>query len=174
MPDPPSHTLDSLGPSTNSPLSYLWIPDFPEYDDLFVDSIQPARAPTFAVANVDFGGPNGEYLNSLTRITLHKVSNEVPIIGMEFFYTNRSLKFGVGGETELSFTIDGPGGERIVDVEIVVDDPECDFMRGIQVRTTSPKYHCTILHDIVSSYQQITVVACDLLPCVMILPQQSN
>lgn len=136
MLDAPNRTPNPSAPSLSSPLSYLWTPKFPEHKDLFVDSIQPPRSAAFAVVDVDFGGPNGKYLTSLTRVVLHMMSAEMPIIGMQFFYTNMSFKFGIGGQTELSFIIDGPGGERIDDVEIIVDDPG-HHMRGIQVRATS-------------------------------------
>jgi hypothetical protein len=62
------------------------------------------------------------------------VSTFCPIIGIDVFYTDRSIRLSNGGGTELSFFIDGPGGERITSMEVTVNDPEAGVC-GLQVWT---------------------------------------
>jgi hypothetical protein len=106
--------------------SRLWIPQTPTHKGLVISSLDPARSyfPFEPFIDMDFGGPQGTHLASLTRIVAHMVSGECPIIGMEFFYgDNKSTRFGSGGKSEISFLIDGPGGERIIGVEMSIDQP---------------------------------------------------
>ncbi|KAK2759508.1 hypothetical protein FQN54_002987 [Arachnomyces sp. PD_36] len=101
-------------------MSYIWTPTIPKYHNLFLSPLKiskPARSD--ALFNFDFGGPRGEMLASLTRIVLHMSFRW--ITGMELFYDDReSIMIGNPG-AELSFVIDGPGGERITDVEVATD-----------------------------------------------------
>lgn len=84
------------------------------------------------LVNVDFGGPQGILLPFLTRIVVHMLAETCPIVGMDFFYTDRCMRFGSGGATELSFFLDGPAGERITAVEVTAEEPEFG-VRGLQV-----------------------------------------
>lgn len=60
------------------------------------------------------------------------VSDICPIIGIGLFYTNGYATIGSSGECELSFLIDGPGGERITDIDIIVGSPK-RTMNGLEV-----------------------------------------
>ena len=60
------------------------------------------------------------------------ISDECAIIGMQFFYSHQSLKFGKSGGTEMSFTIDGSGGECISNVNVIMDNPKSG-LKGIEV-----------------------------------------
>jgi hypothetical protein len=114
--------------------SHLWIPQVPTYKSLLVSTLEPARASRAfqPLIDIDFGGLRGILLASLTRIVVHMASDECPIIGMEFFYPDRGIQFGHRGESEISFLIDGPGGERITGIAIAIDDPDLGI-RGLQV-----------------------------------------
>ncbi|PWY82080.1 hypothetical protein BO70DRAFT_314743 [Aspergillus heteromorphus CBS 117.55] len=64
--------------------------------------------------NVDFGGVCGQRLPHLTRVVAHMLIQSAPIIGLQFYYDDQQpLKFGGQGLIEISFLVDGPGGERI-------------------------------------------------------------
>jgi hypothetical protein len=114
--------------------SCLWIPQAPAHQGLTISALEPSQAPRpfDPLINIDFGGPHGVLLASLTRLVVHMVSEFRPIVGLEFVYNNRSIKFGLGGVAEISALIDGQGGERIINVEVVIDDPKSG-MRGLQV-----------------------------------------
>ncbi|KAF7594153.1 hypothetical protein BBP40_010002 [Aspergillus hancockii] len=102
------------------PISYLWKPQQPNYRSLRVYQFQPdiEAVPYRPWTNIDFGGPDGVWLSSLTSMEVHVSSEWSPINKIIFHYTDRALQFGTGapGDT-LTFNIDGPGGERITQIE---------------------------------------------------------
>lgn len=107
--------------------SYLWIPRAPTNTRLTLSSLSPdhIRVPLLPfepLVDIDFGGLQGERLGSLTRIVAHMVAKSQPITGLEFFYLDGSIMFGCRGHCEISFLIDGPGGERITDAKVLIYD----------------------------------------------------
>lgn len=116
----------------DSYMSHIWKPTNLTHDNLSISTLvphQPERSQP--LTNFDFGGPNGKMLASLTRIVVRMLFRA--IIGMEFFYKDQaSLMIGTGGNAELSFVIDGPGGERVTDVEIMTNNLK-DDVRGLKV-----------------------------------------
>lgn len=65
---------------------------------------------------MNFGGARGEKLEKLTRIVVHMGDPKAAFLGVAFDYDGDVSLFGRQGETELSFLIDGPKGERISEV----------------------------------------------------------
>lgn len=65
---------------------------------------------------MNFGGAHGEKLEKLTRIVVHMGDPKAAFLGVAFDYDGDVSLFGRQGETELSFLIDGPKGERISEV----------------------------------------------------------
>jgi hypothetical protein len=63
--------------------------------------------------NIDFGGPSGEKLSKLTRIVAHMEDETTPLVGLMFDINGEDIMYGNRGRTEVSFIIDGAGGERI-------------------------------------------------------------
>lgn len=83
---------------------------------------QPSRA-FESLTNIDFGGPIGLHLGSLTRLTFHMTSTPHPIMGIEIFYADgRSVLFGSNGGCGISFCTDGSKRERINRVGILEND----------------------------------------------------
>ncbi|KAF5863926.1 hypothetical protein ETB97_009033 [Aspergillus alliaceus] len=121
------------------PDSYLWQSQRPSYDNLRIYQFQPDNegTPYRPLMNIDFGGPDGKWLDSLIGMEVHVSSEISPIIGMTFNYTDKSLPFGTdaSGET-LTFQIDGPGGERITDVVgRITGSSDSSCIYGLTVRT---------------------------------------
>ncbi|KAK2764947.1 hypothetical protein FQN54_008646 [Arachnomyces sp. PD_36] len=104
----------------NFPRSRLWVPSIPTNKKLAFSTLEPYKYHRAfdPLVNIDFGGRDGTLLPSLTRIVVHMIPNKSYIIGIDIFYTDRGVRFGRGDGTEISFFIDGPGGERIVGVEL--------------------------------------------------------
>lgn len=69
--------------------------------------------------NIDFGGLQGELLPRLQNVTAYRGWDSSCIVGLEFTYNDRKEMFGLQTELSFSTNIDGPGGERIIDVEVV-------------------------------------------------------
>lgn len=111
-------------------LSALWYPKPPRYQDVALGSILP-RVPTgpfSPLVNMDFGGPGGVLLQSLTRLIVHVAHNRYPIVGMEFRYGDESVRFGGQGSVQITTLIDGPAGERIQSVDIITDPAGAHIM----------------------------------------------
>lgn len=124
---------DALFDSTSDLIqSHLWTPRIPIYAGLVLSSLEPQQTgSTFEpLINIDFGGLRGKLLSSLTRMVIYMVGDYSPIIGVRFFYTDKSVEFGNSGGVALSFLIDGPNGERISDIEMTVGDLQ-DGIGGI-------------------------------------------
>ncbi|KAK2757006.1 hypothetical protein FQN54_004974 [Arachnomyces sp. PD_36] len=122
---------------------YLWYNGAPTSQELTIGSVEPhLETPFFdPFVNIGFGGLHGELLSLITRMVVHMGTNYHPVLGFEFVYLNRTLRFGsIGGETELSVLIDGPGGERITGVKIIVCEGESG-MRGLQIETSRGHTH---------------------------------
>ncbi|KAL5356595.1 hypothetical protein BJX96DRAFT_171757 [Aspergillus floccosus] len=117
--------------------SCLWLPDVPRRKHVFLNGLKPKTAPRGLLAqlDIDFGGPQGSLLGLLTRMVVYVSTSPCPITGMVFFYTDGSTRsFGIRGQSEISFYVDGPGGERILEV-IVVDDGIQPGLTGFKVST---------------------------------------
>lgn len=117
--------------------SRLWTPSIPKHEKIKVTNLLPGRDEgTFEPReNIDFGGDNGVLLESLSRLVMHMLWDECSISRMEFHYSNGDVKaFGTGPfGTELSFCVDGPGGERITKIGIFRNQVE-NTLAGIEVR----------------------------------------
>lgn len=112
--------------------SHLWIPSIPTYEGLEITALQPpapSSGRTFEpLVNVDFAGPGGRLLSSLTRLVCYLSKYTHPLMGFEMIYADgKSILFGSNGGCELSFPIDGPKGERINKVGIL-DDSHEDYL----------------------------------------------
>ena len=99
--------------------SRLWLFDGLTHPNTSISRIEPPLGPySFdTLLSIDFGGPGGILLASLTRLVVHMDSEIAPIVGFEFFYGDRRTQFGSDRGIEMSALIDGPGGERIIDVK---------------------------------------------------------
>jgi hypothetical protein len=121
--------------------STLWVPDVPRHKRIFSE-LTPNHLPrsTFALLDIDFGGLQGSLLGLLTRMVVFVSTSPCPIAGMEFFYTDGSTRsFGMRGQSEISFYLDGPGGERISEV-IFVDDGTQPGLTGFKVSVSRSVY----------------------------------
>lgn len=137
--------VDHPGASLNIPSqdwprvqSHLWTPHPPSHEELTISPLLPAQSPRAfePLTNIDFGGPRGLLVGSLSRLALHMVSCLCPIIGIEIFFDGRSVLFGSEGGCVLSFFVNGPAGERINTVSILEDSREYYASRslgGLQV-----------------------------------------
>ncbi|KAE8151706.1 hypothetical protein BDV25DRAFT_171265 [Aspergillus avenaceus] len=133
------------------PDSYLWQSARPSYENLRIYQFQPDSVGTNyrPLINIDFGGPDGKWLESLVSMEVH-VSNELsPIVGMSFKYTDKTLQFGIcTSEKATSFPIDGPGGERITDVLAYTTGAiDCSSIYGLQVVTTLGRKQQFVPHN---------------------------
>lgn len=128
------HNLPNL-----SIASHLWIPCIPPYKGLIVTAPQPldVELPFDPLVNIDFGGECGIRLDYLTRMVAHMRTSSYPIIGLDFHYEHGYVdRFGCSGDSQISFFIDGPGGERISEVKVVVID-YVPGMSGLEVNSTT-------------------------------------
>jgi hypothetical protein len=111
--------------------------------------------PTVAF-NMDFGGPHGSLLPFLQQVSIFTHEEIDAPTGLAFYYTNGSCKryfFQVADKLstnsyyshEQGFSLDGPGGERIVEIVFEKDDKEAELpflielnnYRDITVRVTA-------------------------------------
>lgn len=110
-----SQTWESYPPNhENLAISVLLVllPDIPS----------PAFAPRISI---DFGGLGGLHLRSLTILIFHMSEGPCPINGVEMFYSDgSSVLSGSTGSCEMSFFINGPGGERINEVAVVGNEED--------------------------------------------------
>lgn len=99
---------------------------------------------------MDFGGPDGSRLPALTRIVAYHDNVDIYIKGFAFFYADgTSASYGVTGITitashrtsclEQSLAVDGPGGERVVDVRYT-EIPPGRKGAGATVRVSAFKF----------------------------------
>lgn len=107
----------------HSPIS--WTPHPPRHEDLIISTLLPSQPPRAfePLINIDFGGPRGLLLGSLTRLAFHMASSPYPLIGIEIFYSDgKSVLFGSNSGCEISFFVNGSNGERINQVGILEDN----------------------------------------------------
>ena len=125
--------------------SYLWTPQGPKHEGLKISTLLPHEPPREfqALTNIDFGGPNGLLLGSLTSLTFHMTSTPLPLIGIRISYSDRrSAQFGSDKGCELTLFINGPEGERINSIGILEDNREYHRntgLGGLRVFQTPPK-----------------------------------
>ncbi|KAL4888783.1 hypothetical protein BDV59DRAFT_187778 [Aspergillus ambiguus] len=117
---------------------HLWVPEIPPEKSLMISPLSPdlALSPPTVLVNIDFGGSGGRLLGLLTKMVVHVRTSPWPITGIEFFYNNGDTRFfGSRGDSEISFYLDGPGGERIHEVCTVNNGLE-KGLTGFKVSTT--------------------------------------
>ncbi|KAF9893998.1 hypothetical protein FE257_008969 [Aspergillus nanangensis] len=74
------------------------------------------------VINIDFGGPGGILLKALTKLVVHMAIGPLPVVGVDFSYADSTVKhFGHRGQNQLTFYVNGPAGERITKIVVVLD-----------------------------------------------------
>lgn len=117
-----SDTLDNL-PKHKPRSSFdgdIWTPQIPHNVRLLTRSSKTAGNQKFnPVLNMNFGGPRGCMLGSLTKIIVTMMGIPGLVIGIEFCYSGgKTTFFGSRGGVELLLLVDGPGGERINGVEL--------------------------------------------------------
>lgn len=120
--------------------SSLWVPCPPSEKGLNFSPLLPESRLSRAfepLTNIDFGGPGGELLRLLTRLTFYMTAGPLPFKGIEIFYADRKpLLYGTRSGCGLSFVIDGSKGEHIDHVSIVENGSEYDpeiILGGLQV-----------------------------------------
>ncbi|KAK2768311.1 hypothetical protein FQN54_000164 [Arachnomyces sp. PD_36] len=116
--------------------SRLWSSGPPHHSDITLSALVPQipSGPFEPLISIDFGGPGGALLGSLTGITAHMISSKTPVVGMTFIYGDKSITFGRLGAVALTVLIDGPGGERILGVGAITEDEDITMM-GLRVTT---------------------------------------
>lgn len=92
----------------------LWTPNYPKKQP-FVQIPEALQYQTYnPILNIDFGGTSGEKLSKLMRIVAHMGDKTAPFVGLMFDINGEDcIMYGKRGRTEVSFVIDGAGGERI-------------------------------------------------------------
>ncbi|KAJ5619619.1 hypothetical protein N7510_003603 [Penicillium lagena] len=123
--------------------SYLWTSHLPGHDGLRISPLLPYKSSRAfePLTNIDFGGPRGLFLRSLTMFTFYMASGPYPITGIEISYSDRRpMLFGSKDGCGLSFFLDGSKGERINRVGIL-EDNRCDSigLGGLQVFLQNPQ-----------------------------------
>ncbi|RWQ95132.1 hypothetical protein C8Q69DRAFT_445078 [Paecilomyces variotii] len=95
----------------------LWTPSYPKPKPI-IQVPEILEYQTYnPILNMDFGGEYGEHLQKLIRIVAHMQDNAAPLVGLMFYFNGKDpAMYGKQGATEVSFIIDGSGGERIVEV----------------------------------------------------------
>ncbi|PKY08597.1 hypothetical protein P168DRAFT_323700 [Aspergillus campestris IBT 28561] len=132
--------------------SHLWTPPPPGHENLTIGTILP-RQPSQAfepLINIDFGGPQGVLLGSLTRLAFHMASRPYPLMGIEVSYSDgRYMLFGSRSGCVLSVFVNGPEGERINHIGIFEHDlddySEATTLDGLRVSHIVPKTSCIML-----------------------------
>ncbi|KAJ0417371.1 hypothetical protein BJY00DRAFT_289777 [Aspergillus carlsbadensis] len=123
--------------------SYMWIPHPPLYKALTIGPLLSGPSgrtatehnpPVHPLCSIDFGGPGGAFLSTLTRLVF-RMEHATPFVGVECHYRDQPPRiFGNTSSTacELSFLIDGSAGERITRVDLLLGRRS---MRAIQIST---------------------------------------
>jgi hypothetical protein len=128
------HSERKHATKTAGSMSWLWHPNEPNSEQGVIHPSTPenqqATDPLFFL-NMDFGGPGGAFISRLNRITALHDEVYGSFRGFTFSYIDGHTK-GFGTRTvintasdrstciEQSFSIDGPGGERIVSLELEI------------------------------------------------------
>ncbi|XHG05310.1 hypothetical protein AWENTII_008544 [Aspergillus wentii] len=116
-------------------LQPLWMPCQPAKTVLLVPQpVFPSRQKYNVILNIDFGSTGVYNLDKLTRIVAHLGDSQPVFTGLMFEYdlNEPCLLFGKRSDIEISFLIDGPGGERISRVTCEQPDHEkASFWTGI-------------------------------------------
>ena len=126
--EPPQASLKSLSQDVTDVSyvqSHLWTPQSPRHDNLKLSPLLPSlpSQPFEPLTNIDFGGPRGLLLGSLTGLTFHMASRPHPLIGIELSFANgKSVLFGSDRGCGISFLIAGSTGERVNRVSILKDN----------------------------------------------------
>ncbi|KAL2857600.1 hypothetical protein BJX68DRAFT_263163 [Aspergillus pseudodeflectus] len=122
---------------------YMWTPHPPLYTGLTVGPLVSCRSPRRSgnydaivdpLCNMDFGGPGGSLLSSLTRLVF-RMEFAIPFVGVECHYHDQPPRiFGDTSPTacELSFLVDGAAGERITKLDLLARRKS---ISGIQLST---------------------------------------
>ncbi|KAL2859411.1 hypothetical protein BJX68DRAFT_261852 [Aspergillus pseudodeflectus] len=142
-PLPENHPAHLEAPEALDIQNYLWMPHPPLHEDTTFGPILPAMYDKVfgplngPLCNIDFGGPGGHLLSKLTRMVFYMESMARPFSGVECQYLDQTTRcFGTttkGAACEISFLIDGPAGERISHVNLLVS-PRIG-MAGLQLST---------------------------------------
>ncbi|KAL3442231.1 hypothetical protein BJX65DRAFT_313013 [Aspergillus insuetus] len=110
---------------------YMWTPHPPTYEGLTLGPLISGRSAQYGggqetlvgpLCNMDFGGPDGSLLSSLTRLVF-RMEYATPFVGLECHYRDQPTRiFGDTSSTacELSFLVDGATGERVDRVDLIV------------------------------------------------------
>ncbi|KAL3482717.1 hypothetical protein BJX62DRAFT_245611 [Aspergillus germanicus] len=110
---------------------YMWTPHPPTYEGLTLGPLVSGRSAQYGggqetlvgpLYNIDFGGPDGILLSSLTRLVF-RMEHATPFVGLECHYRDQPTRlFGDTSPTacELSFLVDGAAGERISNVDLML------------------------------------------------------
>lgn len=153
------HDIECHG-SVNLVNSNIWTPNIPDSSKVLAipgkyQSQAALPRPFNPLFNMDFGGENGQLLKDLIRVVAHMVYESRPIIGLEFVYVGGNSKlFGIGGEAEMSFVLDGPSGERIIELTVV----EADGIQGLEVRVLVIKNYRIRWPDDLHAYRLSRIV----------------
>ncbi|KAJ5569594.1 uncharacterized protein N7459_009024 [Penicillium hispanicum] len=121
--------------------SYLWTPCVPSHENLRLSALLPSQPfRSFEpLINIDFGGPRGQLLQTLTRLVFYMASGPLPLVGIEAFYSDgTSRNFGAKDGREISFFVNGPKGERVNRIAILQDNQRyvpATGLGGLQVFT---------------------------------------
>lgn len=86
--------------------SHLWTLHPLRHEDLIIGTLLPSQLSRAfeSLINIDFGGPRGLLLRSLTRLAFHMASSPYPLIGTEVFYSDgKSVLFRSNSGCEISF-----------------------------------------------------------------------
>ena len=117
----------------------VWNPEIPESPCDWAVSGPPASEPAQAFnlcLDVDFGGPDGQMLEKLTRIGVLMGGYPAAFLGMAFDYSDGSRRaYGRrdylienkqhAAGIEQTFFIDGPGGEVVTEIEVANSPTQC-------------------------------------------------
>lgn len=95
----------------------LWTPRYPRRTTM-VPPPGRIESQTFQpILNIDFGGAEGANLPRITRIVAHMYDRNDAVVGFAFHFDGQEPIFrGRQGQTEVSFFVNGAGGERITEV----------------------------------------------------------
>ncbi|PGH06386.1 hypothetical protein GX51_02398 [Blastomyces parvus] len=111
----------------------IWYPNIPPKDVYLHESTFPGKelpqSDYHPLIHVMFGGPDGSYLQYLTRISVTVVRQQIAGISFEYgaegapverLQAGRNPK-GADDSSKISFAIDGPGGELLTGVQATGD-----------------------------------------------------